>query len=838
MQVARRWETKWGVANRWDTVRERVLIMAQRGAKKAEKVLQALVGLIAEIRRIITEKKEQWRIGRIEEIAGKLLEDDDEFRHAVKALKARKPIYKALENETDDIWRRTRLDQNLVGIRTIYIIGMVIVVVGLIYAVVSANAWLRDNWSGNGPVTSDLKALVVSAYTQWYAIGEPDRWIYLFGAVAFLVIVWQVTRATLRDLPLIRREWKRGLEEELRPRIRVELNKLTNDKYPRTLTSLSAPGLGETPIPYRLIARGELARIKRWNEELGASAIAISGYRGVGKTTLLRSIIDATDHEDDDKPTAIFVAAPVTYDSREFLIHLYSQLCRLVIGVTGPARSRGALMLRRILRPIFTFLRWTIRFGLLLLLAWAWIWIVLWVLNWLPSEATKAWAVAMAYAIKATNIQTPHGMLATILATSLVIVGWGLAGKLAIPRSSLKAPPDITRLAERGLERMQFLQTVSTEASAGVKRGFLDLGAKRARQLAENPITLPELVDSYRGYAEEVATWLYSSPDPASGLFEKIAPSNLFGSIRSGRYSRRLMICIDEVDRIATAEAAESFINDIKAIFGVKHCVYLVTVSEEALAGFEQRLIRVRPALDSAFDEVLRLDIFNVGQSVELLRRHVVGFPDIFISLCHCLAGGIPRDLVREARALLDETSEARPGSPSSKANGSDAPSANLIKLTAATVTRSVMTLKRGLVMTAMAEPVSEQRQGTLPLLVSEAWPGDPGDEMLGSISSLYESGHNDRESVELCAAVFFYATVYDVFTRRTHAMVREIQAEKSKTAKIADRLAVVRGLLAVSPTMAIEELNKLRQSLDLTQLVPNTDASPAGGTGAAVQVN
>jgi hypothetical protein len=206
--------------------------------------------------------------------------------------------------------------------------------------------------------------------------------------------------------------------------------------------------------------------------------------------------------------------------------------------------------------------------------------------------------------------------------------------------------------------------------------------------------------------------------------------------------------------------------------------------------------------------------------------------------LCHCLAGGIPRDLVREARALLDETSEARPGSPSSKANGSDAPSANLIKLTAATVTRSVMTLKRGLVMTAMAEPVSEQRQGTLPLLVSEAWPGDPGDEMLGSISSLYESGHNDRESVELCAAVFFYATVYDVFTRRTHAMVREIQAEKSKTAKIADRLAVVRGLLAVSPTMAIEELNKLRQSLDLTQLVPNTDASPAGGTGAAVQVN
>src|SRR4029453_8079678 len=134
-------------------------------------------------------------------------------------------------------------------------------------------------------------------------------------------------------------------------------------------------------------------------------------------------------------------------------------------------------------------------------------------------------------------------------------------------------------------------------------------------QLAENPITLPELVASYREFAERVATWLHSGPARPSDLSTKIA-LKIFGPA-IGR--ARLMICIDEIDRISTAEAAESFINDIKAIFGTKYCVYLVTVSEEALAGFERRVVQLRPALDSAFDEVLRLDTFSVSQSLELL---------------------------------------------------------------------------------------------------------------------------------------------------------------------------------------------------------------------------
>ena len=40
--------------------------------------------------------------------------------------------------------------------------------------------------------------------------------------------------------------------------------------------------------------------------------------------------------------------------------------------------------------------------------------------------------------------------------------------------------------------------------------------------------------------------------------------------------------------------------------------------------------------------------------SEQLLFKRVTGVPRTFIALCHVLAGGLPRDLVRAARALID----------------------------------------------------------------------------------------------------------------------------------------------------------------------------------------
>jgi hypothetical protein len=115
----------------------------------------------------------------------------------------------------------------------------------------------------------------------------------------------------------------------------------------------------------------------------------------------------------------------------------------------------------------------------------------------------------------------------------------------------------------------------------------------------------------------------------------------------------RLVVGIDEVDRIAEPARVERFVNDLKAMFGTRDCVYLVTVSDEALSSVEGRAPGARTALDSTFEELVRVPPMDLPGAVELLQRRVVGLPYPFLLLCHCLAGGLPRELIRTARKVV-----------------------------------------------------------------------------------------------------------------------------------------------------------------------------------------
>jgi hypothetical protein len=94
------------------------------------------------------------------------------------------------------------------------------------------------------------------------------------------------------------------------------------------------------------------------------------------------------------------------------------------------------------------------------------------------------------------------------------------------------------------------------------------------------------------------------------------------------------------------------FFNDIKAVFGIRRCFYLISVSEDALASFELRGLPVRDAFDSSFDGIVRVDYLSIDESRQLLERRIVGLPLAFICLCHSLSGGLARDLVRTARDM------------------------------------------------------------------------------------------------------------------------------------------------------------------------------------------
>lgn len=279
--------------------------------------------------------------------------------------------------------------------------------------------------------------------------------------------------------------------------------------------------------------------------------------------------------------------------------------------------------------------------------------------------------------------------------------------------------------AARRLHQIRYLQTISSEWSSGLGQSSAQFSWRRARQSAEQPHTLPDVVQNYRQFASDVARW-WQAQSEGQG---------------------KLLIGIDEADRVADPEHAESFVNEIKSVFGIPHCVYLVSVSEEALAGFERRVVRMRTVFDSAFDHVIRLRPLHLEESRDLLRQRVPGVPDDLWALCHCLSGGMPRDVLRTARTMFDVHRESAGTSP-------------MPDLAEKLVAREVQTVKRGF-QTRAGEAVDELGE----LLATRSRPGMTCSDLREAAEGQLRG--TSAKAVALGAALLFYATVLDLFAER-----------------------------------------------------------------------
>src|SRR5207248_2832584 len=80
-----------------------------------------------------------------------------------------------------------------------------------------------------------------------------------------------------------------------------------------------------------------------------------------------------------------------------------------------------------------------------------------------------------------------------------------------------------------------------------------EASASSGQSSTETPIMLPEAVALLRDYLSNAA-------ELAGGF----------------------MIGIDELDKISVPEEAEMFLNEIKAIFGIPRCYFLISISEDA----------------------------------------------------------------------------------------------------------------------------------------------------------------------------------------------------------------------------------------------------------------
>lgn len=155
------------------------------------------------------------------------------------------------------------------------------------------------------------------------------------------------------------------------------------------------------------------------------------------------------------------------------------------------------------------------------------------------------------------------------------------------------------------------------------------LGVKRKVSVKRDdvPLNHPQRVDRFRAFLGEVGDEV-------------------------GRGGGTVLIGIDELDRVSDGDQAQQFLNELKAVFNVPNCYFLVSVSEDALADFELAAMGMRTVFDSAFDTVIRVDYLRFEQAKTLLRQCVVDVPDQFTALAYVLSGGLARELMRIADVM------------------------------------------------------------------------------------------------------------------------------------------------------------------------------------------
>ena len=573
-------------------------------------------------------------------------------------------------------------------------------------------------------------------------------------------------------------------------RIRLRLNELIRRSlFSKNLHAQRAPGLGAVLDPAHVVLTDTMAEVERVAVSVSSASVGISGVRGVGKSTLIRWICGGKDLPRRSPTLGLYVTAPVEYDARDFLIHLYARLCQAVLLDDRLTRQKvdwkdgtkrhilGIIAV--VLAAASTLAFFHLLFGRLLDEFWA-------------ARPGSLWRASVA-----------GGFAASAL----------LGGAYLRRLRNERGRSTVEAIAHDRLRRLQYQITETTGQQAGTITGpyGLTLVGSRSRAVTENQMALPELVTDYRMFAEEVVNSLQAA--------------QIGGPVGVDRV--RLIVGIDEIDRIESAEKAEKFINEIKSIFGVPHCFYVASLSADALAQFERRAVTARTAFDTAFDTMIRMDPLDLKTTRQLLERRVIGLPYPFVALCHVLSGGVPRELMRVARSVFDVRNSI---------NYAGQEEVDCGTIADEVISRELQSIRQGLLPMAaqLAVPGTPEFVG---LLDDREWPtGDFSldvfrlSEVLSPIAQSAHAGDRLVAAGSICdsfaAGAVFFLTVREVFKLRIDDVVGQLVEYDSAIvgetdAKTALQVLVkARSVLAVNPSLAASRVRDFRMDYGLSDIV------------------
>jgi len=449
-----------------------------------------------------------------------------------------------------------------------------------------------------------LEPLHLSVWDVVVLVAGAGSWVFWAATVR----LWSLTTALRSDDPnrwpaekkpgravavQARHDWIQAvLDRGVRPLVAARLAEEAKRSYGKVLPTADVRGLGDVTDVGQYVPTETNSKLLRMMESMAHGAIGISGPRGVGKSTVLKMFGELAPPPD----LALLVPAPTNYASRDFLVHLYAKLCTKVIGQVEAPRPR---------RRAWPWLVASLAGAVAAVAAWQWPQLVR-AAAWVPPN----WRMV---------VMAGGAALAVL---PLVILWRRTVTAHRYPHSGVRED------AQQRLDGLRFVPTTTVTHNLTVKPpAVAEFGGSRALARAAQVKTFPELVDEFRDF---------------------------LARLTEDRSGARVVVCIDELDKIASAPEAERFLNDIKAIFGVRRCFFLVAVSDDALAKFSQRSLAVRTAFDSAFDNVVTVKRFELKDTRLLLVQRMSRLPEPFIWLCHALSGGLGRDLNRTVRELYD----------------------------------------------------------------------------------------------------------------------------------------------------------------------------------------
>ncbi|MFK4099166.1 hypothetical protein ACI2L1_03570 [Streptomyces sp. NPDC019531] len=564
--------------------------------------------------------------------------------------------------------------------------------------------------------------------------------------------LWFLERATellwLRELQ--RNELGKVVERAVEDLIGDDLGTLL---LPSSHDGLSSPRQREYFVDNR--SAEELARKM---DQLDGGTIAVSGPRGVGKTTLM-------EHGVEERDFAVSAHAPATYAPHEFLTSLFVRVCQVYIvraGYEAPEFVRLSYLhsaARRVVRPLRRLARWlafAVPAGVLVTLG-------LFASErsfesehgaWLRRHFDSMWDRGTAFVGDVLGGRDPEAALALVLAGMLIWILrrqrhvfrlvtkpadflWDLAliAMFTGPFISLPFDPGIRHhvaavlywpvilpllvffiwsrydnptlgptlhVGPWSLDRKRIFKPLTTLfAFAGV--GLL-AAVDSTRPLvtdSENPLRIsvlilavffnalddrpwaflrstPKLVVDCRNHLYRLQTVQSATAALTSGATQLLTlgtshttgltsvPPNypalvgefrtLLSAIAEEEHGKgnRVVIAIDEVDRLGTDTQALAFLREIKAILGVPHVHYLISVAEDVGAAFVRRGLPSRDVTDSSLDDVLHMRRCTLAESEAILKKRAPGIGEPYALLAHALSGGLPRDLIRYGRRLLE----------------------------------------------------------------------------------------------------------------------------------------------------------------------------------------